>query len=101
MIESNPISSSSITSKAADEVQLSEKKVRVAETSQTISKSFDRVEVSENARLLAKATAALNENVEAKDLEVQRITEDVQNGIYEVPLNKLASVLLERLFKAG
>ncbi len=99
MIENNRISSSSITSKAADEVQLSEKKARVGETQQTIHKNFDRVEVSENARLMAKATAALNESVEADDSEVKRITDEVQNGIYEIPLNKLASVLLDRLFK--
>ncbi len=99
MIENNRISSSSITSKAADEVQLSEKKARVGETQQTIHKNLDRVEVSENARLMAKATAALNESVEAEDSEIKRITDEVQNGIYEIPLNKLASVLLDRLFK--
>ena len=99
MIENNRISSSSITSKAADEVQLSEKKARVGETQQTIHKNLDRVEVSENARVMAKATAALNESVEAEDSEIKRITDEVQNGIYEIPLNKLASVLLDRLFK--
>ena len=99
MIENNRISSSSITSKAADEVQLSEKKARVGETQQTIHKNLDRVEVSENARLMAKATVALNESVEAEDSEIKRITDEVQNGIYEIPLNKLASVLLDRLFK--
>jgi anti-sigma28 factor (negative regulator of flagellin synthesis) len=97
MIENNPISSSLLTSKSADDVQMTEKKTNAVEK-QSLEKTSDKAEVSEGARLLAKATAALNEQTDIQNEEVQQITQQVQDGIYEVPVNKLASVLIQRLF---
>jgi flagellar biosynthesis anti-sigma factor FlgM len=50
----------------------------------------DTLEVSENARLLAKASAALNGVEESRSQKVNDLKELVNNGDYKVPHEELA-----------
>ena len=50
----------------------------------------DTLEVSENARLLAKASAALNGVEESRSQKVNDLKELVNNGEYKVPHEELA-----------
>jgi flagellar biosynthesis anti-sigma factor FlgM len=97
MIENNPISSSTIQPQQPVERYTAEVKAQPVERPE-MERNVDKVDVSQNARLLSKATTALNEEAEVRNEEVERITREVQNGIYEVPVKQLASALLERLF---
>lgn len=95
MIENNPISS--LSAKRADELQPSEKKTRSIEQP-SIEKDHDKVELSDKARMLSRANAALNETSGVENERVRQITQQIQDGTYQVPTAKLASILAERLF---
>jgi flagellar biosynthesis anti-sigma factor FlgM len=96
MIENNPISSLSTT--PADQLKPAEKKAHSIEQ-QSLEKGRDKVVLSNEAKLLSKATTALNDSPDLKSDKVERVTQQVQDGTYQVPVSKLASVLLERLYK--
>ena len=95
MIEDNPISS--LSSTPADQLQPAEKKAHSVEQ-QSLEKEHDKVELSTKAKLLSKATSVLDDSAEIKSDKVEQVTQQVQNGTYQVPVSKLASVLLERLY---
>lgn len=95
MIENNSISS--LSTQAADQLQPTEKKVSPAAASSTESK-HDKIELSEEAKLLAKASSALDNSSETHSQKVDEVTKQVQDGIYQVPVNKLADAILERLY---
>lgn len=59
----------------------------------------DKAEMSENARLLAKARAALG-NVEDVDSErLALIKQQIENGDYTVQVSELARKLVARLYQ--
>lgn len=97
MIENNPISP--LSSKPTEEVRLKDKKTHLIEQ-QSRDKGHDKVELSDTARVLSRATSALNNETEVEDERVRMVTQQVQDGIYQVPVDKLASALLERLFRS-
>ncbi len=57
----------------------------------------DAAVLSERARLLAKASAALEETPDVREERVRLLQEQVANGNYEVPVEALAKKLLSRL----
>ncbi len=57
----------------------------------------DHAALSEEARLLSKARQALEETPEIRDDKVTALRQQVQEGTYEVPVEKLASLLVKRL----
>ena len=95
MIEDNPISS--LSSTPADQLQPADKKPHPIEH-QSLEKEHDKVELSDKAKLLSKAASALNDSPDIKSDKVERVTQQVQDGTYQVPVSKLASVLLGRLY---
>jgi len=95
MIENNPISS--LSSTPAEQLQPAEKKTHSVDQ-QSLEKERDKVELSDAAKLLSKATSALNVSSMVETDKVERVTQQVQDGTYQVPVSKLASVLLERLY---
>jgi flagellar biosynthesis anti-sigma factor FlgM len=96
MIENNPISS--ISPKSADEIQPADKKMRIVDQ-QPLEKKQDKVELSDKAKLLSKATSALNDSSAIEDERIAQITQQVQEGTYQVPISKLANILIERFYK--
>jgi flagellar biosynthesis anti-sigma factor FlgM len=95
MIENNPISSYS--TKPAEQLQSAEMKAHTT-SSQSVEKDHDKVELSNEAKLLSKASSALDNSSEVRNEKVEEITKQVQDGIYQVPVNKLADAILERLY---
>jgi len=96
MIENNPISS--ISPKSADDIQPADKKMRLADQ-QPLEKKQDKVELSDKAKLLSKATSALNNSSMIEDERIAQITQQVQEGTYQVPVSILADILIERFYK--
>ena len=58
----------------------------------------DKVEMSENARLLAKARAALGNTEEVESERLAMLKQQVQSGDYTVQVGELARKLLAKLF---
>ncbi len=58
----------------------------------------DKVEMSENARLLAKARAALGNTEEVENERLAMLKQQVQSGDYTVQVGELARKLLAKLF---
>lgn len=59
--------------------------------------STDHAALSEEARLLSKARQALDESSEVREEKVTAIRQQVQDGTYQVPLEKLANILVKKL----
>jgi flagellar biosynthesis anti-sigma factor FlgM len=57
----------------------------------------DEATFSERARLLAKARASLDETPEARAERVQQVREQLESGVYQVPVEALARRLLANL----
>jgi flagellar biosynthesis anti-sigma factor FlgM len=73
----------------AESAQQIEKQQKQVEKSIHVPKK-DTLEVSENARLLAKASAALNGVEESRSQKVNDLKELVNSGDYKVPHEELA-----------
>ncbi len=58
----------------------------------------DRVEMSENARLLAKARAALGSTEDVNSERVALLKQQVESGDYTVKVGELARKLLAKVF---
>jgi flagellar biosynthesis anti-sigma factor FlgM len=96
MIENNPISS--LSPKSTDEIQSVDKKLHIVDQ-QPLAKKQDKVELSDKAKLLSKATSMLNDSSEIEDEIIAQITQQIQDGTYQVPVSKLANILIERFYK--
>ncbi|NUM46023.1 MAG: flagellar biosynthesis anti-sigma factor FlgM [Anaerolineales bacterium] len=57
----------------------------------------DHAALSEEARLLSHARQALEETPDVREEKVTALRQQVQDGTYQVPLEKLASLLVKRL----
>jgi negative regulator of flagellin synthesis FlgM len=58
----------------------------------------DKVEMSENARLLAKARAALGNTESADSERIAQLKQQVESGDYTVQVGDLARKLIAKLF---
>ncbi len=56
----------------------------------------DRAEVTENARLLAKARAALENGADVESERVAMLKQQIESGNYQIPVEELAKRLLAR-----
>lgn len=93
-VENNSLNS--VSANQADRIRQAEKTPN-AENSQQVSGSKDRAELSEQARTLTKAKDAFKSSPAADTERVNRIKEQVENGTYTVPVEKLAEAMLSRL----
>lgn len=57
----------------------------------------DHAALSEEARLLSHARQALEETPDVREEKVTALRQQVQDGTYQVPMEKLASLLVKRL----
>jgi flagellar biosynthesis anti-sigma factor FlgM len=96
-IENN--STNRLTQKQAESASAVEKNQRLQESEGRLDslKGKDKASLSEQARLLAKAHAALEETPDVRAARVDQLHEQVQSGNYEVPIDALAKRLLSRL----
>ena len=60
--------------------------------------SKDQASLSESAKLLAMARTRLEDVPDVRNDKVADLHDQVENGTYKVPLEKLASLLVSRLF---
>ena len=58
----------------------------------------DKASLSDQARLLVKARAQLDETPEIRTDKVEKLREMVDSGTYRVPVERLASLFMKRLF---
>ncbi|MCB9134638.1 MAG: flagellar biosynthesis anti-sigma factor FlgM [Anaerolineales bacterium] len=57
----------------------------------------DHAALSEEARLLSRARQVLEETSDVREEKVTALRQQVQDGTYQVPLEKLANLLVKRL----
>ncbi len=90
-IENNALNSVSQNKKAEETraVEYSQQRVE----SNRVEKSRDKAEFSESARLLAKARVSLSELSDVENKKVEELQRSIQNGTYNVPVQKLADQL--------
>ena len=86
----------SLPSNKAESSQRLDKKDRNSDVS-TLSGGKDKAEVSDNARLLAKAHAALDKSAETSDDKVNQLRSQVENGDYTLQVEEVAKKLAARL----
>lgn len=94
------ISNNSINLKSVnrpESVHGSDKGAAQAAKSTEMVKSKDVANVSEQAMLLSKSRAALNEIPDVRSDIVQNLKKSISEDTYKVPIEKLASMLLNRL----
>jgi len=90
-------SMSPLSSKPTDSTKRVEKKDALKE-SRLVHAGQDKAEMSENARLLAKARAALG-NVEDSDTErLADLRKQIESGDYTVQVNELARKLAAKFY---
>ena len=90
-------SMSPLSSKPADQAKRVEKKDNLKET-KSVRSGQDKVEMSEDARLLAKARAALG-NVDDSDTEkLTALKSKIESGDYTVQVTELARKLAAKLY---
>ena len=88
---------SPLSSKPTDSARRVEKKDLLQET-HSIHSGQDKVEMSEDARLLAKARAALN-TVDGRDHEkLAALRQQIESGDYTVQVTELARKLAAKLY---
>jgi flagellar biosynthesis anti-sigma factor FlgM len=80
----------------AEAAQQAEKQQKQVEKGTPAPKK-DTLEVSENARLLAKASAALNGVEESRSQKVNDLKELVNSGDYKVPHEELAKRIASKI----
>ena len=90
-------SMSPLSAKPADQAKRVEKKDNLKET-KSVRAGQDKVEMSEDARLLAKARAALG-NVDDSDTEkLTALKSKIESGDYTVQVTELARKLAAKLY---
>ena len=90
-------SMSPLSSKPTDSAKKVEKKDSLKEN-RSVHAGQDKAEMSENARLLAKARAALG-NVEDSDTErLVALRKQIESGDYTVQVNELARKLAAKFY---
>jgi flagellar biosynthesis anti-sigma factor FlgM len=90
-------SMSPLSAKPADQAKRVEKKDNLKET-KSVRAGQDKVEMSEDARLLAKARAALG-NVDDSDTEkLAALKSKIESGDYTVQVTELARKLAAKLY---
>jgi flagellar biosynthesis anti-sigma factor FlgM len=86
-----------LSAKPTENMNPVERREELSETESTHA-GQDKVEMSENARLLAKAHAALG-NTESTDVEkLAKLKQQVESGDYTIQVGDLARKLLAKLF---
>ena len=86
-----------LSSKSAESAKRVEKKDALQDA-QSIHAGKDKAEMSENARLLAKARAALG-NVDETDTErIAALRKQIESGDYTVQVSELARKLVARIY---
>jgi len=94
-IENN--SMSPLSSKPTESAKRVEKKDSLKDV-RAVQAGQDKAEMSENARLLAKARAALGNVEETNIEELANIRKQVESGDYTVQINELARKLVAKLY---
>ncbi|MEA4906610.1 MAG: flagellar biosynthesis anti-sigma factor FlgM [Chloroflexi bacterium] len=89
----NPLS----TQKTDALYQAEKEKASRLQESNALGTGKDRVEFSDRGRLLAKARASLDEVPETDMDRINQLRQQIENGTYEIPHEKLAETLLSRL----
>ncbi len=99
-IENNGISP--LTPKNTNATQRVQNKTSNNQGVRAAGQSYDKTEVSQNARLLARARAAVD-NVDegAESAQVQKIRTQVQDGTYQVQVETIAKSLAAGVFSKG
>ena len=90
-------SMSPISSKPTDSTKRLEKKDSLKET-HSVRAGQDKAEMSENARLLAKARAALGNIDETDNERLAALRKQIESGDYTVQVNELARKLAAKLY---
>ena len=90
-------SMSPISSKPTDSTKRLEKKDSLKET-RSVRAGQDKAEMSENARLLAKARAALGNFDEIDNERLAALRKQIESGDYTVQVNELARMLAAKLY---
>jgi len=75
-----------------------EKREDASESESTTRAGADKIEMSKNARLLAKARAALDSSESANAEKVALLKQQVESGDYTVQVSDIARKLLGRFF---
>ena len=88
---------SPISSKPTDSTKRLEKKDSLKET-RSVRAGQDKAEMSENARLLAKARAALGNVDETDNERLAALRKQIESGDYTVQVNDLARKLAAKLY---
>jgi len=96
-IENNSINP--LATPKADGSSPVEKTSRQKETTAAVRVNRDSAEVSERGRLLAKARVSMEEASEVENKRVNELQKQVQDGIYQIPLEQLAKNMIGRLNK--
>ena len=86
-----------LSAKPAETAIPIERREEVGETESTRS-GQDKVEMSENARLLAKARAALGSTEDVNAEKVALLKQQIESGDYTVKVGELARRLLAKMF---
>jgi len=86
-----------LSAKPADTATPIERRDDVGET-ESARTGQDRVEMSENARLLAKARAALGSAEDVNSERVALLKQQVESGDYTIQVGELARKLLAKVF---
>jgi flagellar biosynthesis anti-sigma factor FlgM len=90
-------SMSPLSSKPADPSKRVEKKDNLKET-KSVRAGQDKVEMSEDARLLAKARAALGSVDDADSEKLAALRSKIESGDYTVQVTELARKLAAKLY---
>jgi flagellar biosynthesis anti-sigma factor FlgM len=94
-IENNNLSP--LSSKPTESTKRVEKK-ELSKSTQTVRSGQDKVEMSEDARLLAKARAALNTVNETDNEKLAALRDRIESGDYTVQVTELARKLAAKLY---
>jgi len=86
-----------LSAKPAEIATPIERREQAGETESTRS-GQDKVEMSENARLLAKARAALGSTEDVNAEKVALLKQQIESGDYTVKVGELARKLLAKMF---
>ena len=88
---------SPLSSKPAESARRVEKKDSLKDL-RSVQAGQDKAEMSENARLLAKARAAIG-NVEETDMErITALRNQIQSGDYTIQVSELARKLVAKMY---
>ncbi len=94
-IENNGIQP--LSTKPTENTNPVEKREELSET-ESVHAGQDKVEMSENARLLAKAHAALGSLETTESERVALLKQQVESGDYTIQVGELARKLMAKLF---